>query len=382
MVKQLLTVWPLIQKGFWIFPKIIMKRFRVDYRGSLKDPLVYLGVISFVMFGFYSLGSPFLLNSSLNNSSSLLSFLLPISERSNNGNLFLGQENVQKFNFSLFNIIQGNSLLGASVPINISPQVLGVLSGEAPEEDLPEQRNEIIEYTVQAGDTLSVLTERFGISLNTLLWANDLSKSSKLKVGQKLVILPVSGLIHHVKGGETTGGLAELYKSEADEIILFNDLSETGNIVVGDILIIPGGERPILITYTSAPEQVPLASSYFICPIGLPCTITQGLHWYNAIDFTHGKCGDSIYAAAQGTVLKVKYGWNGGAGNFISILHPNGAVTTYGHIASSLVNVGQTVSQGQMIATIGGKPGTPGAGTSTGCHVHFAVKGARNPFAR
>jgi len=47
-----------------------------------------------------------------------------------------------------------------------------------------------------------------------------------------------------------------------------------------------------------------------------------------------------------------------------------------------LVSSGQEVSQGEMIALIGGKPGTPGAGLSTGCHVHFGVRGSRNPFAR
>ncbi len=54
----------------------------------------------------------------------------------------------------------------------------------------------------------------------------------------------------------------------------------------------------------------------------------------------------------------------------------------YGHIQTSLVNPGSQVYQGQVIALLGGAPGTPGAGSSTGCHVHFGVSGARNPFAR
>jgi murein DD-endopeptidase MepM/ murein hydrolase activator NlpD len=93
-----------------------------------------------------------------------------------------------------------------------------------------------------------------------------------------------------------------------------------------------------------------------------------------------------IYAAAAGTVLNVKLtkstsrGAFGGAGNTITILHPNGVVTSYGHIAVSLVNPGNPVSQGQAIALMGGKPGTAGAGLSTGCHVHFQVSGAVNPF--
>ena len=99
------------------------------------------------------------------------------------------------------------------------------------------------------------------------------------------------------------------------------------------------------------------------------------------MDFANS-CGASIFAAAGGEVLKVKYGWNLGAGNVLTILHPNGVVTSYGHILKSLVNPGEQVSQGQMIALIGGQPGTSGAGISTGCHVHFSVVGAANPFGR
>lgn len=350
----------------------------------MKDPLLYLGIISFFLFSFVSLGAPAFLSSLPGDTSPSLLSLIPSFQQSgqlSNNKLFLNQEKAQKFDFSLFSVLQGNAMLGVSTPVNISPQVLGALA-DGSSSGLPETRNEILEYIIQPGDTLSSLAEKFDISLNTIIWANDLSKDSKLQIGQKLVILPVSGLIHHVKKGETISGITALYKAEADGIILFNDLAGDGGIVVGDILIIPNGQKPSLSSYVPVPAQVPLASSYFICPITSPCGISQGLHWYNAIDFTNGQCSAPIYAAAQGTVLKVKYGWNGGAGNYISILHPNGIVTMYGHLASMLVSPGQGVSQGQMIATMGGKPGTPGAGKSTGCHVHFGVRGARNPFNR
>jgi murein DD-endopeptidase MepM/ murein hydrolase activator NlpD len=115
--------------------------------------------------------------------------------------------------------------------------------------------------------------------------------------------------------------------------------------------------------------------------------MTQGFHWYNAIDFSHGQCGEPIYAAAGGTIQKVKLTdsrsvWAyGGAGNHVTILHPNGVVSFYGHLASAPVSPGDQVSQGQVIGYMGGAPGMAGAGKSTGCHVHFQVTGARNPFA-
>lgn len=272
--------------------------------------------------------------------------------------------------------IQKNSLIGVSPPAMITTQVLGTVLGD----DERESRKEIIEYIVEQGDALLSIATKFNISLNTVLWANDLTSRSVIKPSQKLIILPVSGVVYNVKKGDTLSAVAKIYKGKVEEIIAFNELSDEGDIFIGDILIIPNGEMPTpkAIGYTQ--ELIPIGSSYFICPLS-NCKITQGLHWYNAIDFG-GKCGEPIYAAAAGVVLKVKYGWNGGAGNYLSILHPNGVVTTYGHISANLVNPGQEVSQGQFIALMGGQPGSKGAGISTGCHLHFDVRGGRNPFAR
>ena len=275
---------------------------------------------------------------------------------------------------------QENSILAVSTPLTIKQGSLGGLLGEGVAEE--SEGEGVFEYTVKPGDSLSALANKFNISLNTILWANDLNTRSVIKPGQKLIILPVSGVIYHVKKGDTLSDIAKIYKGDVKKIIDFNNLSDEGDIFIGDILIIPGGTKPTSLkrdTYISSP-QVPIGSSYFICPHSA-CRITQGLHWYNAVDFG-GHCGDSIYAAAGGTVQRVRYGWNGGAGNYVTILHPNGVVTMYGHIQASLVKPGQEVSQGERIAIMGGRPGMPGAGISTGCHVHFGVRGARNPFAR
>ena len=278
-------------------------------------------------------------------------------------------------------LLQKNTLQSTHPPSIITPKVLGALVGGFYSEDV---RGEIIEYTVEPGDNSWSIAAKFDISLNTLLWANNISSTTLIQSGQKLIISPVSGVIHYVKAGDVVSTIAEKYKAESEEIIAFNELSGDADLYVGDILVVPNG---IVSTPTSiAANWAPIGDSYFICPISPPCRITQGLHYYNAIDFSHGKCGDPIYAAAGGTVQKVKLTNStsrsafGGGGNHITIMHPNGVVTWYGHISKSFVNPGQQVSQGQMIAFMGGYPGTPGAGNSTGCHVHFGVIGARNPF--
>ncbi|MEM5872181.1 MAG: M23 family metallopeptidase [Candidatus Aenigmatarchaeota archaeon] len=244
---------------------------------------------------------------------------------------------------------------------------------------------EIKEYIVEKGDTLSSLSQKFGISTETIIWANNLNKNSSLKVGQKLIILPISGVLHYVKNGDTLEAIAKTYKADLSEIIAFNELSSKEKIYIGDILIIPNGVMPQPSNSKLTPiQEQPLASSYFIVPVSSPYIISQGLHWYNAVDFTHagGACGKPVLAAAGGQVLKISYGWNMGAGNYLKILHPNGVITMYGHLQTILVKEGDNVFQGQMIALIGGQPGTPGAGKSTGCHLHFSVQGAKNPFAK
>ena len=127
-------------------------------------------------------------------------------------------------------------------------------------------------------------------------------------------------------------------------------------------------------------NQIPVANGFFIFPV--QGHITQGLHYYNAVDIAN-TCGTPIYAAAAGVVQRAvsNGGYNGGMGNHITILHSNGTVTYYGHLMALLVKPGDQVYTGQNIALMGGAPGMAGAGDSTGCHLHFEVIGARNPLA-
>ncbi|MBZ9578243.1 M23 family metallopeptidase [Patescibacteria group bacterium] len=264
--------------------------------------------------------------------------------------------------------IQKNSLKTASPPIIVTPKVLGSLIGNFESEI----KKEIIEYTVQSGDNLWKIATDFEISLDALFWANDLSKNSKILPGQRLIIPPVSGVLHLVEKGDTLTEIAKKYKGDVDSIITFNDLAEDGEIFRGDLLIIPDGIKP------PEPEpyyaQSPVPDSYFIFPA--TGQISQGLHLYNAIDIAN-KCGTSVYAAAGGKVYEVRYK-NFPAGNFIKIEHLNGIITLYAHLSKIIVETGQTVSQGDIIGYMGS------TGLTTGCHLHFDVlsRGVQNPLAK
>ncbi|MEO0084384.1 MAG: LysM peptidoglycan-binding domain-containing M23 family metallopeptidase [candidate division WOR-3 bacterium] len=229
-----------------------------------------------------------------------------------------------------------------------------------------------------SGDTLSTIAEKFNISLNTLLWANKLTARSIIKPGDSLTILPVNGLLHKVKDGETVIGIALTYDAKEEDIIDFNNLDEDGFIITGQVLIIPGGKKPTPPQYQppkngKASAQYANIKGYFIMPAS--GRFTQGLHSYNAVDIGNA-CGTPVYAAAEGTILVAKTsGWNKGYGLYIQIQHPNGTQSLYAHLSQVNVSPSQEVSKGEIIGLMGT------TGRSSGCHLHFEVRGAPNPFA-
>ncbi len=264
------------------------------------------------------------------------------------------------------------------------------------------QRDGKIIYTVKQGDTVSKIAAEYGVTTNTILWANKLRATSYIKLGQELEILPVSGVKHTVKKRDTVSVLAKKYKAKQEDIIAFNSLPADGSLQIGDELIIPDGEMPRVYTKrarTNSPVYTRSkvnANKYFIFPTR--GTRTQGRHGYNAVDVGN-KCGTAVYAAADGVVelarttkSRARLGASvfGGYGNHIRIRHPNGTVTLYAHLRSIFVNPGQSVKQGQQIAAMGGGfeyvngrlVRMQGAGKSTGCHLHFEVRGAANPLTR
>jgi len=281
----------------------------------------------------------------------------------------MAEANLALPSFNL-NVIQGNGLEAIAPPFNISGKVLGSWGME--------QEREIREYIVEAGDTLSSIVASFGISLNTLLWVNELNEKSTITPGQKLIILPVSGVLHIVRERDTLGELAEIYQARLEDIIEFNEIPDEGRIYTADALIIPGGKMPKTGMIDVKYIKVPLADSFFICPIPSPCRITQGLHWVNAVDFSNNKCGEPVFAAAGGIVQRTGYTSRGG--NFVRISHANGVITYYGHLAEIAITPGEKVFQGRIIGYVGHTGYTIPA-DYRGCHLHFDVIFAENPFA-
>lgn len=133
--------------------------------------------------------------------------------------------------------------------------------------ELSAPRTENIEYIVQEGDTVSSIAFYFGISTNTILWANNLRENDYIRPGDKLVILPISGIQYKVKANDSVEAIAKKYYADADEIIAFNGIPADGTIKKGQDLIIPDGkiimpkpQRRVLASSVSANTFTPKSS--------------------------------------------------------------------------------------------------------------------------
>lgn len=251
-------------------------------------------------------------------------------------------------------------------------------------------RSEIIEYEVKSGDTVSSIAEKFNITSETIKWANDLDNVHTIKPGQKLKILPVSGVAHVVKAGDTLESVAKKYSAEQQPILdfPFNDIPDDFKLKVGQVLIVPDGSPPAAPAPKPRPAPQYLAqgpsSPAFSAPGGgsfiwpASGSLTQYFSWYHpGLDIAN-RAGPAVTAADGGVVTVAGWPDGYGYGNRIVIEHGNGYQTLYAHMSNIYVTVGQTVSRGQTIGQMGS------SGRSTGIHLHLEIryKGiALNPLA-
>jgi murein DD-endopeptidase MepM/ murein hydrolase activator NlpD len=268
----------------------------------------------------------------------------------------------------------------------VSGSPFGQVSGDDNQNTSPEQpvqnRSEIIYYTVNNGDTISSIAKKFGISVNTILWSNNLTAFSLIRAGNKLSILPTSGVTYTVKSGDTVGKIARNFGVEEDEIFKYNNIKSANGLVIGQTVIIPGGKQTtassnIAKVVSSTKNNAVAVIEKLVNPKKAPASgakmawpteghrITQYYSWrHTGLDIAN-KVGTPLYAAESG---KVEFsGWSNGYGNNVVINHGGGKKTRYAHASKLFVKVGDSVDRGEQIAAMGS------TGWSTGPHIHFEV---------
>jgi murein DD-endopeptidase MepM/ murein hydrolase activator NlpD len=241
-------------------------------------------------------------------------------------------------------------------------------------------------YRVRSGDTLTGIANKFGVSMMTIWWANDLKSKDDLHIGETLTIPPVTGLVLTVKPSDTLGSIAERYRVNANDILSENGIDDP-NLVVGQVLMIPDANGKGIATPKPKPKPAAKVTSRprssggggtvhkprtysggsMLWPVaGGNNYISQYFHYgHYAIDIA-ADYGSTVRAAAGGTVLFAGWKSNGG-GYQVWIAHGSGLYTTYNHMSSITVGRGQSVGRGQHVGRVGQ------SGNATGPHLHFEV---------
>ncbi len=261
-------------------------------------------------------------------------------------------------------------------------------------------RQEIVKYTVQEGDTLFGISEKYGLDPETILWGNYsilLDDPHALQPGQELNILPLNGTLYEWQDGDGLNGVATFFGVTPEDIINFPgnhlDPNTIGdytrpNIPPGTMLIIPGGTRQFV--SWSAPLGVTRedpAQARVLGP-GACDPVSGGAvgygnfvwptnkHYLSGFDYSPktnhwgidiaGSEGEGVYATDAGVVVYA--GWNNyGYGNMVMIDHGNGFQSLYAHLSAIYRFCGQSVGQGEGIGAIGS------TGHSSGAHLHFEI---------
>lgn len=245
-------------------------------------------------------------------------------------------------------------------------------------------RDQVITYTVLSGDTLGGIAQKFGLNIQSILWANNLTLRSYIKPGQSLTIPPVNGMIYKIKRNDTLSKIASTYKADVDKIIEFNNLIDATDIQVGQSVMLPDAEKPAPVVRRTAPPKrtAPIPTVYektsptysnststskLLWPTDMR-VITQYYSWRHTGLDIDGTYQTRNYASESGTVIKAQGGWNGGYGLYVIIDHGGGLQTLYAHNSKLFVKVGDRVQRGQVIGMVGS------TGRSTGTHIHYEVR--------
>lgn len=229
-----------------------------------------------------------------------------------------------------------------------------------------------VSYTVARGDTLSEISEDYGVSLGTLISFNQIQDVRKIKAGTALKIPNSNGVLYTVRKGDNLSLIADRHDISLNDILDANDL-ETSVIRAGQELFIPGAEISSfeLKKATGRLFIYPAAGS-LSSPFGMrndPFTGVRRMHY--GIDLAN-YTGSPVKASMEGRVIAAGYS-SRTYGNYVIVKHSGGFQTLYGHLQDVYVTNGMSVRQGQTIGTMGN------TGRSTGPHLHFSIYKYQNP---
>ncbi|MDR2258916.1 MAG: M23 family metallopeptidase [Treponema sp.] len=220
-------------------------------------------------------------------------------------------------------------------------------------------------YTVQKGDIIGDMAEKFGLNQDTLISCNGIKNSRLIQIGQVLKIPNQDGILYTVKQGDSLSAIAEKYQSGAEAIQTANELF-SGTIRPGTVLFIPGARLDwVNLQEINGDLFIWPVPGYITSPYGFrKSPFTGARQFHSGLDIG-SPTGTPIRAAMSGRVSAV--GWDDAFGNYVVVSHHSGYRTLYAHMSVVRVKSGAYVGTGERIGDVGS------TGLSTGPHLHFTV---------
>jgi murein DD-endopeptidase MepM/ murein hydrolase activator NlpD len=200
-------------------------------------------------------------------------------------------------------------------------------------------------HIVRSGDSISRIAAYYSVARKSLIDVNKLARPGQLRIGQRLVVPGA-----RVAAG---GGSVQLIDAVLDN---------------GDVLFVRAGPRRVPTRFYMASPEVDGRALDFTWPVDGRIISPFGKRhggWHAGMDIK-AEIGTPILAAAPGVVIST--GQERAYGRVIRIEHDSGFVTIYAHNLENLVEVGDRVSGGTIIATVGR------TGRATTPHLHFEVR--------
>jgi len=252
----------------------------------------------------------------------------------------------------------------------------------------------ITAYVVAEGDSLWSIANSQNLEIDTLYGCNDLKNPNMIRPGATLRIPNQDGIFHKIKGGDTLASVAKKYGIAADRIREANGDAALTPFTAGKEIFLPGArpeaaEAPdssstttrsgASSAKTTSSPKVSSSSRNYRWPVAGKINspfgwrrhpVTRRRDFHTGIDIKASR-GSRIHAARAG---RVEYsGWMGGYGKVVVIDHGDGHSTLYAHCNALSVRKGQSITQGQAIATVGT------TGRTTGPHLHFEIRRGKSP---
>jgi murein DD-endopeptidase MepM/ murein hydrolase activator NlpD len=247
-------------------------------------------------------------------------------------------------------------------------------------------------YVVAQGDSLWSIASSQNLEIDTLFGCNDLKNPDRLRPGVTLRIPNQDGIFYTVKKGDVLEKIAKNYGIPVERIRKGNGEGVLKPLQEGKEIFLPGA-RPEAADPAPAKKSgssksggrsegktVSSASRSYRWPvvgrINSPFgwrrhPVTRRRDFHTGIDIKAPR-GRAIKAAKAG---RIEYaGWMGGYGRVVVVRHNDGYSTLYAHCSSLSVRNGQSVSQGQTIASVGT------SGRTTGPHLHFEIRQGKSPM--